>query len=304
MDLNTYLLFDGQCEAAFKLYENVLGGRIVMMMKYADAPSDQPISKDSANRIMHARLQVGGSVLMGSDAPSEHFSKPQGFRANITVKDPVEAERIFHALAEGGTVTMPIAETFWARRFGMLTDKFGIPWMVNCEKPMGAAEPESRQFVISRTFDVPRDLLWKCFTDPERMQQWWGPKGVTIIASKMDLRPGGTYLYGMKTPDGKEMWGRFVYREIVAPERLVFVNSFSDANGGLTRHPLSPSWPIGMLSTFSFTEAGPGKSTFTVTWLPLNPTPEERATFDGGHDSMKQGWSGTMEQLAAYLAKA
>ena len=304
MDLNTYLGFDGQCEAAFKHYEKVLGGKILMMLRNADAPPGTPIPAESANRIMHARLQVGDRLLMGGDAPSGRGSKPQGFCANIMVDDPAEAERIFRELGAGGTVTMPITETFWARRFGMLTDKFGIPWMVNCEKPMGAAEPESRQFVISRTFDVPRDLLWKCFTDPARMQQWWGPKGVTIIASKMDLRPGGTYLYGMKTPDGKEMWGRFVYREIVAPERLVFVNSFSDAKGGLTRHPLSPSWPIEMLSTFSFTEAGPGKSTFTVTWLPLNPTPEERATFDGGHDSMKQGWSGTMEQLAAYLAKA
>jgi uncharacterized protein YndB with AHSA1/START domain len=156
--------------------------------------------------------------------------------------------------------------------------------------------------VISRTFGVSRDTLWKCFTDPECMRQWWGPKGVTIIASKMDLRSGGAYHYGMRTPDGKEMWGKFVYREIAPPERLVFVNSFSDEQGGLTRHPLAPSWPIEMLSTFSFVEAG-GRTTFTVTWMPLNPTPEERATFDGGHDSMKQGWTGTMEQLAAYLAK-
>jgi uncharacterized protein YndB with AHSA1/START domain len=120
----------------------------------------------------------------------------------------------------------------------------------------------------------------------------------------MDLRPGGTYHSGVRTPDGNEMWGKFVYREIAALERTVFINSFSDPNGGLTRHPLAPSWPVQMLSTFAFAEAGPGKTTFRVTWMPLNPTPEERATFDGGHDSMKQGWTGTMEQLAAYLATA
>ena len=94
-----------------------------------------------------------------------------------------------------------------------------------------------------------------------------------------------------------------VYREIAAPERLVFINSFSDANGGLTRHPMAPTWPIELLSTFTFTQSA-GKTTFTVTWAPLDPTPEERATFDAGHDSMKQGWSGTMERLADYLAKA
>lgn len=193
-------------------------------------------------------------------------------------------------------------ETFFARRFGMLNDRFGTPWMITCLKPMqGACEIEP--FEISHTFDVPRETLWKCFTDPERMRHWWGPKGVTVIASNMDLRPGGTYHYGMRTPDGKEMWGKFIYREITPPERLVFVSMFSDERGGVTRHPMAPSWPLEMLSTFSFAEVG-GATTFTLTWMPLNPTPEERATFENGHESMKQGWTGTFEQLAAYLARA
>ena len=308
MDLVTYLGFDGQCEAAFKHYEKVLGGKILMMMRMADAPAGTPMPPDAANRIMHARLEVGDRLLMGGDAPPGRSAKPQGFCANIMVDDPAEAERIFRDLGEGGTVTMPMSETFWAAKFGMLTDRFGVPWMVNCEKPQGVAEgaivAEGKPFVISRTFDVPRDLIWKCFTEPERLRQWWGPKGVTVIASRMDLRPGGTYHYGMRTPDGQEMWGKFVYREIVAPERLHFVSSFSDAMGGLTRHPMAPTWPLELLSTFTFTEAGQGKSTFTVTWTPLDPTPGERATFDAGRASMKGGWSGTMEQLAAYLAKA
>ena len=96
-------------------------------------------------------------------------------------------------------------------------------------------------FVISRVLDAPRELVWKCFTDPERMKQWWGPKGVKILVSKMDLRVGGTYHYGMQTPDGKAMWGKFVYREITPPERLVFINSFSDEAGSVTRHPMAPT---------------------------------------------------------------
>jgi uncharacterized protein YndB with AHSA1/START domain len=166
------------------------------------------------------------------------------------------------------------------------------------------AEMKNKDFVMSRVFDAPRDLLWKCFTDPERMKQWWGPKGVKIIAAKMDLRVGGTYLYGMETPDGKTMWGKFVYREITPPERLVFINSFSDEAGGLTRHPLSPTWPLQMLSTFTFEEQPGGKSKFTVRWSPYEATDEERKTFDAGHDSMKGGWGGTMDQLEAYIAKA
>jgi uncharacterized protein YndB with AHSA1/START domain len=166
------------------------------------------------------------------------------------------------------------------------------------------AETKTNDFVMSRVFDAPRDLLWKCFTDPERMKQWWGPKGVKIIAAKMDLRVGGTYLYGMETPDGKTMWGKFVYREITPPERMVFINSFSDEAAGLTRHPLSPTWPLQMLSIFTFEEQPGGKSKFSVRWAPYEATDEERATFDAGHDSMKGGWGGTMDQLEAYIAKA
>ena len=159
-------------------------------------------------------------------------------------------------------------------------------------------------FVLSRLFDAPRDLVWKCFTDPVHMKHWWGPKGVTVVASNMDLRPGGTYHYGMKVPDGTVMWGKFVYREITPPEKLVFINSFSDEKGGLTRHPMAPTWPMEMLSVFTFEELPGGKTKFTLRWSPHNATEEERKTFDAGHDSMNQGWSGTMEQLETYLAKA
>jgi len=160
-----------------------------------------------------------------------------------------------------------------------------------------------QEFVISRVFDAPRDLVWKAFTDPEHMKHWWGPKGFTVRVAKMDFRPGGSYHYCMRSPDGKDMWGKFVYREIVAPERIVFINSFSDENGGLTRHPMSPTWPLEMLSTFTFTERD-GKTTFTVRWTPYNATDEERKTFDGAHGGMTQGWTGTLDQLAEYLAKA
>jgi uncharacterized protein YndB with AHSA1/START domain len=165
-------------------------------------------------------------------------------------------------------------------------------------------EAQSKDFTMSRVFDAPRDLLWQCFTDPERMKQWWGPKGVKIRASKMDLRVGGTYHYGMETPDGKVMWGKFVYREITPPQRLVFINSFSDEAGGLTRHPLSPTWPLQMLSTFTFEEQPGGRTKFTVRWTPHDATEEERKTFDAGHGSMTQGWGGTLDQLAGYLSKA
>jgi uncharacterized protein YndB with AHSA1/START domain len=160
-----------------------------------------------------------------------------------------------------------------------------------------------QEFVISRVFDAPRDLVWKVFTDPEHMKHWWGPKGFTVTQSKMDLRPGGTFHYSLRGPDGNAMWGKMVYREITPRSRIVFVNSFSDEAGGVTRHPMAPTWPLEMLSTFLFEEQG-GKTKFTVKWSPLNATEEERATFAAGHGSMTQGWTGTLDQLAAYLTKA
>src|SRR5207237_10729960 len=119
----------------------------------------------------------------------------------------------------------------------------------------------------------------------------------------LDCGPGGMFYYCMRSQDGKEMWGKVVYREIAAPERIVAVNSFSDEAGGMTRHPMSPTWPREMLSRFTLTAQG-GKTTVTIEWTPLNPTEEERKTFDGAHEGMKQGWTGTFDQLAEYLMKS
>jgi PhnB protein len=134
MNLNTYLNFDGTCEAAFRFYEKALGGKIVAMMTYAEMPGNSQMSKDLAKKIMHARLQFGDKLLMGSDAPPDRFQAPKGFHVILGVKDPAEADRLFDALAADATITMPIQETFWATRFGMLVDQFGTPWMINCEK--------------------------------------------------------------------------------------------------------------------------------------------------------------------------
>lgn len=134
MQLNPYLFFDGQCEAAFKFYEKCLGGKITAMLVHEGTPAAEHVPPEWRNKIMHARLVLGDQVLMGSDVPPDHRQKPQGFSVTLGVDKPGDAERIFHALAEGGKVTMPIEETFWAHRFGMLVDKYGTPWMINCEK--------------------------------------------------------------------------------------------------------------------------------------------------------------------------
>ncbi len=134
MQLNPYLTFNGQCAAAFKFYERCLGGKIEAMLTHGESPMVEQVPPEGRDRIMHARLVVGDKVLMGSDAPLEHYEQPKGFSVTLGIDDPADAERIFHALAENGTVRMPLQQTFWAVRFGMLVDQFGIPWMVNCEQ--------------------------------------------------------------------------------------------------------------------------------------------------------------------------
>ena len=134
MRVNPYLTFDGDCEVAFKVYEKVLGGKIVAMMTHKDTPAEAHVPAEWRDKILHARLVFGDNVLMASDAPPGHREKMQGFSVSLVMKDPAEAERIFNALSDGGTVTMPLAETFWAAKFGMFRDRFGTPWMVNCEK--------------------------------------------------------------------------------------------------------------------------------------------------------------------------
>ncbi len=158
------------------------------------------------------------------------------------------------------------------------------------------------EFAISRVFDAPRERVWKAFTEVERLIQWWGPKGFTMDTAKLDLRPGGMFHYCMRAPNGLEMWGKFVYREVAAPEKLVFVNSFSDEKGDSTRNPFSPAWPIEVLNTMTLSERD-GKTTLTLSGGPINATEEERKTFDASHDSMRQGFGGTFDQLAEYLAK-
>jgi uncharacterized glyoxalase superfamily protein PhnB/uncharacterized protein YndB with AHSA1/START domain len=297
-----YLFFDGRCEEALEFYKKALGAQVEVMMRFSQSPEKHPgmCAPGNESKIMHSCFRIGNTQIMASDGRAQGKPVFQGFALSVSAKDEADADRMFKALADGGQVQMPLAKTFFSPCFGMVADRFGMGWMVIALLPETTGQSE---FVMSRVFDAPRELVWKCFTEPERMKQWWGPKGFKVLASNMDLRVGGSYHYGMKAPDGTPMWGKMVYREIAPQQRLKFINSFSDEAGSTTRHPLRKDWPLLMLSEFTFEDAPGGKTKFTVRWVPYNATETERKTFDAGHDSMRQGWSGTLEQLADYLAK-
>jgi len=135
MKLNPYLNFPGTCKEAITAYQQILGGDIVSMMTFADMPGENEAPAELAGGIGHARLIIGDQVLMASDAGPDRFKPMQGTSITLNIDDPAEAERAFDALAEGGAVEMPLQETFWAFKFGLLTDRFGTRWMVNCVKP-------------------------------------------------------------------------------------------------------------------------------------------------------------------------
>jgi PhnB protein len=139
MQTGPHLHFNGNCREAFNFYADTLGGKIVFAMTYGESPQAVRASPELRDKIIHARLDFGGQYVLGCDACADHYQVPQGFNVMASVAQHADAERIFNALARDGTVTMPFQETFWARGFGMVTDRFGIPWMVNCEKPLAAA---------------------------------------------------------------------------------------------------------------------------------------------------------------------
>jgi PhnB protein len=133
MQVNPYLSFKGDCEEAFALYARCLGGQLGAIFRYAGSPMAGQVPDDWQNKVMHASVTVGAQVLQGGDVTPKAYEEPKGFSLSIQIASAADAERVFAELARDGTIRMPLEKTFWAARFGMLTDRFGIPWMINCE---------------------------------------------------------------------------------------------------------------------------------------------------------------------------
>lgn len=155
-------------------------------------------------------------------------------------------------------------------------------------------------FVIARHLHAPRALVWAVYTQPEHLQQWFGPTGVQMVHSAMDFRVGGTYHYGQALEGGGALWGLWTFREIAPPERIVLLQHFSDAQGGVARNPWNASWPLQTLSTTTFAEHE-GGTLLTIRWEPQGASEAEQATFLAGHASMNPGWSSVLDRLEAYL---
>ena len=166
---------------------------------------------------------------------------------------------------------------------------------------------QSEVFSLTYKFSAARDLVLRAFTRAAHLRKWWGPAGFTVAVCGFDRRPGGVFHYSMQAPVGhrmgdKPVWGKFVYQEIALPERLVVLSAFSDERGGLTRHPMRPTWPMQVCSDFTFTEQH-GQTTVTLSATPYEATKLERNTFAASRALMQKDANETFAQLKRYLAK-
>jgi uncharacterized protein YndB with AHSA1/START domain len=163
-----------------------------------------------------------------------------------------------------------------------------------------ATDDLDAHLLITRTIDAPLALVWKVHSEAEHLVRWWGPKGCTIPECTLDFRPGGRFHYCLRGPDGSEMWGKFEYREIEKPSRIVYVSSFSDPSGATTRAPFMADFPLKCLNIITFSEEN-GRTTLHLDSAPLDATEAEWLAFKGMHASMQMGFGGTFEQLLDYL---
>ena len=151
MQMNPYLSFNGQCEAAFTFYGQCLGGQLGAIFRYGGTPLAGQVPADWQDKVMHGSFTLGNQVLMGGDVAPDRYEEPKGFSLSLHIKSTADAERIFHELANNGRVVMPLERTFWAARFGVLVDRFGIPWLINCEESDQLPERDAPDLRAPRT---------------------------------------------------------------------------------------------------------------------------------------------------------
>ncbi|MEK5440741.1 MULTISPECIES: SRPBCC domain-containing protein [unclassified Fredinandcohnia] len=160
----------------------------------------------------------------------------------------------------------------------------------------------STQIKITHTFNAPRELVFKALTESEHLKNWWGPKGWAFEVSKSDFSSGGVFHYSQKPADGNIMWVKFLYNEIIAPEKIIYTSFFSDEEGNTVRAPFDANWPMQTLNSITLTEDA-GKTTLTMIVAPVSPTEEEIKTFEDSKEMAQAGYSGTFNQLEEYLTK-
>ncbi|HYH06809.1 MAG TPA: SRPBCC family protein [Thermoanaerobaculia bacterium] len=244
-----------------------------------------PDGRDYSNRIVYSAIdppsRIAYSHTTGPLFDAEATFEERDGRTTVTMRMTFPTAELRHHVVEEFGAIEGLHQTL-----GRLADLLA----------------ETPVFELTRELDAPRDLVWAAWTDEQHLTNWWGPVGLKMQSLTNDFRPDGMMHFGMSSANGPMMWGRWIYREIVPPERLVFVSSFSDEQGGITRAPFAGDWPLEMLGIVTLTETA-GRTTVRLRSLPLNASESERNTFHAGFASMRGGWGASLDQLAAYLGQ-
>lgn len=265
-------------------------------------PTSEPTDYPNEMRYLEVVPNERLVFTHGSGEPGD-----EGFHVTITFADEGTQTRVVltqtHASEARATEVKKYAIEGGKQTFTKLAGYLAATRDALLPSVLEGADPsaEDADFILTRVFQAPRALVFAAMTQPEHLAKWFGPAGVEMRIVKSDLRVGGALHYAMKM-GANESFGRTVYRELQAPERLAYVVSFTDANFEPVRHPLSATWPLEVLGVASFVELD-GQTLMTMRSIPIHASAEDRATFRGGHAGMVQGWKGSHDQLAAYLAR-
>lgn len=253
-----------------------------------------PDGKDWPNRIIY-RTVTPPSYLEWDHDGGEDDTSGHSFRGEIELSDEGGKTRI-----ELRTTLKTIEARDAIVQYAVEGGRQNLERLAAYVAPM--ANPLNK-FVIERLFPVSQKRLFEVCSQIEHLRQWMSPAGTKVIKADQSLKPGGTYHYGIAGADGNEMWGLATYSEITPFSRLVYVQSFSDKDGGITAHPMAPTWPKEMTTIFEFIPAGDKQTTLKINWIFAGIDDAEAAIFAGAHDGMRQGWTGSLDQLNDYLTK-
>ncbi len=249
-----------------------------------------PDGTDYPNRFKFLAVEPPRLLRFEQDGAEDHR-----FIGEIELKDEAGKTRINLSV-----VVKSVEQRDLVAQYAVAGGRQNLDRLAAYVAPMAAAK---NLFVIERSFAVSQARLFKACTHVDEMMQWFAPPGMKVIKASQDLRVGGVYHYGLATPDGHEMWGKATYKEITPNSRLVYLQSFSDKDGGITAHPMSPSWPKEMVTVFEFIPESEKQTKLKISWIYSGIDDAEAATFQAAHDSMTGGWTGSLDALQNYLSK-
>ena len=251
-----------------------------------------PEGTDYPNRLRFREVVEGERVVYDHDDGNDE--SPEAFRTTLSFTDLGGATHVvLRAAFLSAEACRLVAEKYGALEGGTQT----LARLADEAAVLGT----EGVFTVRRTLDAPRERVWRAWTEGAELAQWWGPKGMALEVLDLDLRPGGRFHYAMTAPDGHRMYGRFRFRDLAAPSRLVYLVAFADEAGELARHPLAPAWPAEMLNVLTLDEEE-GRTVLTLRVVAHEASEGERRAFEAGFASMTQGFSGTLDHLAAHLA--